>query len=106
MKLFTSSIIVLILLFTAFTFFSCAGKTNEQTMQNSQLTSSEGKPQTICPVMGGKIDKKFYADYNGKRVYFCCGACNAEFQKDPDGYIKKLENQGVILEQAPQKGNR
>ena len=33
--------------------------------------SSAGSPQQFCPVMGGKINKDLYADYEGKRVYFC-----------------------------------
>ncbi|HAA02016.1 MAG TPA: hypothetical protein DCZ69_16960 [Syntrophobacteraceae bacterium] len=63
--------------------------------------TSSGKPQTICPVMAGKIDKKVFTDYEGKRVYFCCSQCQADFQKDPAGYVKKLEDQGVVLEKAP-----
>lgn len=63
--------------------------------------AGKGKPQTICPVMGGKIDKKVYADYQGKRVYFCCADCREEFKKDPEKYIKKLEDQGVAIEKTP-----
>jgi YHS domain-containing protein len=59
------------------------------------------KAQTTCPVMGGKIDKQYFADYEGKRVYFCCPACKAEFEKDPAKYVKKLEDAGVVLEKAP-----
>ena len=55
-------------------------------------------PQTTCPVMGGKINKEVFSDYQGKRVYFCCPACIGEFKKDPAKYIKKLEDQGVVLE--------
>ncbi|HUT37359.1 MAG TPA: hypothetical protein VNE39_28005, partial [Planctomycetota bacterium] len=29
-------------------------------------------PQTTCPVMGGKIDRKLFVDYEGKRIYVCC----------------------------------
>ncbi len=60
----------------------------------------ETKPQTICPVMGGKINKAVYADYEGKRAYFCCGGCVNKFQKDPARYVKKLEDKGVTLEEA------
>ncbi len=58
-------------------------------------------PQEKCPVLGGKIDKKSYADYKGKRVYFCCAGCEETFKKDPDKYIKKLEDSGVTLESTP-----
>ena len=57
--------------------------------------------QTTCPVMGGKIDRKVFADHEGKRVYFCCPACVAQFKKEPAKYLKKLADQGVALEKAP-----
>ncbi|HPD15243.1 MAG TPA: hypothetical protein PLE19_09845 [Planctomycetota bacterium] len=60
--------------------------------------------QTTCPVMGGKIDKRFFADYEGKRVYFCCDDCPETFKKDPAAYIKKLEDAGVVLDKTPRKG--
>ena len=53
--------------------------------------------QTLCPVMGGKINKDVYADYEGKRVYFCCKSCIDVFNKDPEKYIAALESQGVTL---------
>jgi YHS domain-containing protein len=64
-------------------------------------TPAVTKPQTTCPVMGGAINKKIYRDYQGKRVYFCCGGCVAAFAKDPEKYMKKLQEAGVTLEEAP-----
>jgi YHS domain-containing protein len=61
-----------------------------------------GTVQTCCPVMGGKINKKIFADYQGKRVYFCCGGCPAVFAKDPAKYVKALEDKGVVLDKTPQ----
>ena len=55
--------------------------------------------QTKCPVMGGTINKELYADYKGERVYFCCKACEPEFAKDPEKYIKKMKEMG----QEPEK---
>jgi YHS domain-containing protein len=46
--------------------------------------------QTTCPVMGGAINKNFYAEYKGKKVYFCCPTCKGEFEKNPEKYISKL----------------
>ena len=66
--------------------------------------AAKSKPQTICPVMGGKINKEIYADYEGKRVYFCCKGCIGEFKKDPAKHIKKLEEEGVALEKVPGAG--
>ena len=59
------------------------------------------KPQTTCPVLGGNIDKKVYADYQGKRIYFCCQGCDEAFKKDPEKYMQKLREQGVTPEEAP-----
>jgi YHS domain-containing protein len=64
----------------------------------SYATSKE----TTCPVMEGTVNKNIYADYKGKRVYFCCPPCLKAFKKDPDTYMKKLEDQGVVLEKAPE----
>ncbi|MBN1918753.1 MAG: hypothetical protein JW889_12670 [Verrucomicrobia bacterium] len=65
---------------------------------------AEVRGQTICPVMGGVVDKQYFADHNGKRVYFCCPACAPEFAKDPEKYIKKLEDEGITLDQTPDDG--
>jgi YHS domain-containing protein len=47
--------------------------------------------QTRCPVMGGPINESIYADYEGRRVYFCCEGCIAAFNKDPETYLAKLD---------------
>jgi len=62
-----------------------------------------GKAQTTCPVMGGAIDKKYYVDANGKRIYLCCSGCVAAVKADPDKFIKQLEAQGIVLEKTPAK---
>ena len=66
-------------------------------------SESEAKagPQTTCPMMGGKSDKKMYVDYKDKRVYFCCADCPKKFNADPEKYMKKMADEGVILEDAP-----
>ena len=51
-------------------------------------------PQKTCPVMGNPIDKSIYVDYKGERVYFCRNGCPAQFEKDPEKYLKKLEAMG------------
>jgi YHS domain-containing protein len=57
--------------------------------------------QTKCPVMGGKVNEKVYADYQGKRVYFCCAGCINEFKKDPEKYLKKIEAEGATPAKTP-----
>ena len=65
------------------------------------LPEKTPKPQTRCPVMGGEINKDVFVDHQGKRVYFCCDQCTAKFKEDPAGYIKKLEDQGITVENTP-----
>ena len=63
--------------------------------------SAQGKAQTTCPVLKGNIDKNVYVDYKGKRIYFCCKGCDAEFKKDPEKYLKKMKDQGITPEKSP-----
>lgn len=62
-----------------------------------------GRPQTLCPIMGGPIDETAYVDHNGKRVYFCCAGCKDTFNKDPEKYIRGMESKGIELEKVPSR---
>ena len=57
-------------------------------------------PQTLCPLMGERINRSIYADYQGKRVYFCCKNCIDEFGKAPATTVKQIEGKGIILDAA------
>ena len=46
--------------------------------------------QTICPIMGGAINKNIFTEYKGKKVYFCCAGCKEKFEKEPEKYLDKL----------------
>ncbi len=63
--------------------------------------ASECPRQTVCPVMGGEIDKDVFTDFEGKRVYFCCPMCIDKFKADPAKFLKKLTDEGVVLEDSP-----
>ena len=58
----------------------------------------EAIAQTTCPVMGRNISKNIHEDYKGKRVYFCCNGCPATFKADPEKFMKKMADEGTILE--------
>jgi YHS domain-containing protein len=45
--------------------------------------------QTTCPVMGEPINKDIFVEHNGKKVYFCCEQCKAEYLKNPEKYPLK-----------------
>ena len=57
--------------------------------------------QTVCPVMGGKVNKDIFVDHEGRRVYFCCQGCVGAFKKDAEKYLKAMADKGVKLEAAP-----
>jgi YHS domain-containing protein len=65
------------------------------------LWAADPQPQTKCPVLGGNTNKQVYVDYKGKRIYFCCEGCDKEFKKDPEKYLKKMQDEGVTLEPSP-----
>jgi YHS domain-containing protein len=49
--------------------------------------------QKLCPVTDDPIDPKIYIDYKGRRIYFCCEMCPPMFKKDPEKYLKKIDEQ-------------
>ena len=59
------------------------------------------RAQTVCPVMGGKINKELYIDVKGYRVYVCCEGCTDKIKADPDTYLAKIKANGETPEKAP-----
>ncbi len=48
--------------------------------------------QVACPVSGEPLEEKsVYADYEGRRVFFCCENCVGSFAEDPHKYLKRLD---------------
>lgn len=78
-----------------------AEKTGEAAPAPATTNAVAVKAQTACPVMGGPVDKSRYVDYDGKRIYVCCGACVAKIKKNPAKYVKQLEDQGITLDKVP-----
>ena len=62
----------------------------EKLMAAVEAMAKSASEQTKCPVMGGDIDKNVFTTYKGKKVYFCCKACIAKFEAEPEKYISKL----------------
>jgi YHS domain-containing protein len=77
------------------------GKYVKKLQDDGVTLETVGKPQTKCPVMGGDIDRSIFADYQGKRVYFCCGMCPPKFKADPEKYLAAMAKEGVVPEKAP-----
>lgn len=43
-----------------------------------------------CPVMGSPVNGQDFVEYKGKRYGLCCAGCKGTFLKDPEKYIKLL----------------
>lgn len=71
-------------------------KQNETVIEfDSQVPVDVGNK--ICPVSGeevgqGGMEPALY-EYEGKIYNFCCAGCIEEFKKDPEKYIKKVEEE-------------
>ena len=73
----------------------------QEAQASAPETAQPGKPQTHCPVMNVPINRKLYVDYEGKRIYVCCGGCVRAVKADPAKYVQQLEAQGIELEKVP-----
>ncbi len=62
------------------------------------------KDKAVCPVGGNAINRAVSADYNGGKVYFCCGGCIKPFEKDTAKFAAKANHQLVCTGQAAQVG--
>jgi YHS domain-containing protein len=49
--------------------------------------------QKTCPVMGGKVDPELYVEYEGRRIYVCCGGCIDKVKAEPALYARKVAEQ-------------
>ena len=62
----------------------------------------------ICPVSGEEIGEDmgdpYQIEYDGKIYNLCCSMCAKDFQKDPEKFIKKI-NEELELENAEHDHN-
>ncbi len=60
--------------------------------------------EAACPVAKGKgVNPAQSVEYQGGKVFFCCGNCKAAFEKDPAKFAAKANHQLVATKQATQK---
>ncbi len=49
--------------------------------------------QTICPVSGEELENHDVSiALPGRNIYFCCKSCVKKFNKDTEGYLKKMDS--------------
>lgn len=86
--------VMFVMLLTSVSF----GETTSATGDKDAPEASVLKNQTLCPVMGGKIDSTVYTDIQGQRVYHCCPGCAKSLKADPDKYFKKAAKDNILFE--------
>jgi len=67
----------------------------EEAVTKQEASKAQDMGNKICPVSGEKIVENLKAtyEYDGKIYNFCCVMCIDEFKKEPQKYIKKVEEE-------------
>jgi hypothetical protein len=52
------------------------------------------KPQSTCPVMGGRVNRDLYTDVVGQRIYVCCQGCIEKVERDPEAALETIRRNG------------
>jgi YHS domain-containing protein len=74
----------------------CWSQSQPESKQTAvEAAKAEDVGNKICPVSGDKIEEaaKAIYEYEGKVYNFCCAMCIDDFKKDPQKYIKKIEEE-------------
>lgn len=73
---------ILILALAATTCAAFAGPAKPATPTKIACAVMKGHQVTIAEA----TKKKLYADYKGRRYFFCCGGCPADFKANPEKF--------------------
>lgn len=99
MRVFKSSYVVIYSILTFILFIGLSfGNANQPELKKDKTAhknkNDEPKPQSMCPMTGGDINKEAFVDYKDKRVYLCCMGCKARFLMNPEKAIQKIYENG------------
>ncbi len=101
-KVFSPWLICSGLLINGLLFSNVSGEESSGEKKASDAVDQAGiealKPQTVCPLTGGGINKEAYTDYKGERIYFCCMGCEPRFWKNPEKSLQKMKENGEMSE--------
>jgi len=109
---------IILSIFLSFVIFRCswAQKAPEGTqLDQAQATVATEQKQKavdvgnqICPVSGEEINPQIKAtyEYQGKIYNFCCAGCIKDFKKDPQKYIKKVEEELKAKAKSQKNSNK
>lgn len=76
-------------------FFASADDKKTFDKDSKKYTTAPKKEVLFCPVNNQPVasyaSASDYSDVKGTRYYFCCAGCKPAFDKDPDKYLKGLD---------------
>lgn len=63
----------------------------DQHQPAAETLPAGGETNPLCPVTTDEaVDPTIFADYEGRRVYFCCKRCRVTFLENPHDYVANL----------------
>jgi YHS domain-containing protein len=63
----------------------------------------EAELNAKCPVTGDDVDKELTETHKGRKIAFCCNDCVKDFKKDPDKFVKKLDEEKAAKDKKSAK---
>lgn len=77
---------------------SCCGTKENKSEVNLKTNEDTAVVQIwnkVCPVEGGKIKSDSPSfEFSGKLIGLCCEECNVKFRRNPETYLKNLNENG------------
>lgn len=61
--------------------------------QKALAVANKNITQKTCPVTGEAIVSNVYYQYKGHKIYACCQDCIATIKKNPETYLKKVQQE-------------
>jgi YHS domain-containing protein len=77
---------------------SCCGTKESHSEAKMDATNETAVVQIwnkVCPVEGSKVKSDSPSfEHNGRLIGFCCEDCTAKFKRNPETYLKNLNEDG------------
>ena len=100
-----TALTIFCLLIAGVTQISCSSSDKGAEKKAEVETSNPPPPAKLYPrrdaLSGKMVNRDIYADYEGKRIYFCCRNSMRKFLDDPSIYLDKFTELGVTLQDVP-----